>query len=103
MAEPSLHVLENPAGAVAELLAEAARAGQSIVLTGGSVGPLYEAAAALEPDWSSASVWWGDDRCVPPDDERSNYALAKKTLLDRLEGEPEVHRIRTELQPADAA
>src|SRR5438034_1171475 len=103
MSDATLHVLENPAAAVAELLAEAARQGDAIVLTGGSVGPAYEAAAALEPDWSDASVWWGDERCVPPDDERSNYGLAKRTLLDRLEREPDVHRIRGELQPADAA
>jgi 6-phosphogluconolactonase len=41
---------------------------------------------------------------VPPDDERSNYRLARTTLLDRLSVQPaEVHRIRGELQPADAA
>jgi len=35
---------------------------------------------------------------VPPDDERSNYILVKRTLLDRLERQPtEVHRIRGEL------
>jgi 6-phosphogluconolactonase len=103
MSEPALHVVDDPVSEVARLLAEAARRGESIVLTGGSVGPLYEAAAALEPDWSRASVWWGDERCVPPDDERSNYGLAKSTLLDRLHAQPEVHRIRGELQPADAA
>jgi 6-phosphogluconolactonase len=41
---------------------------------------------------------------VPPDDERSNYRLAKETLLDRIEDPPrEVHRIRGELPPAEAA
>src|SRR5260221_6721064 len=104
MTEPRLHVLDDPAGAVGDLLAEAARRGESIVLTGGSTpGKAYERAAALEPDWSSASVWWGDERCVPPDDERSNYGLAKRTLLDSLERGPAVHRIRGELDPADAA
>jgi len=99
-----LHVEGEPARRVGELLAAAARDGQTIVLTGGtSVGRAYEHAAALEPDWSKASVWWGDERCVPPDDERSNYLLAKRTLLDRLDNEPDVHRIRGELQPADAA
>jgi 6-phosphogluconolactonase len=99
-----LHVEDEPARRVGELLAAAARDGQTIVLTGGgSVGNAYEHAAALEPDWSEASVWWGDERCVPPDDERSNYLLAKRTLLDRLDDEPDVHRIRGELQPADAA
>ena len=38
----------------------------------------YELAAELEPDWSGAHVWLGDERCVPPDDERSNYRLAKR-------------------------
>jgi 6-phosphogluconolactonase len=104
MSDPRLHVLDDPAGAVAELLAEAASRGETIVLTGGStVGAAYERAAALQPDWSEASIWWSDERCVPPDDELSNYGLVKRTLLDRLEREPDVHRIRGELQPADAA
>ena len=104
MTDAALHVDDDPARRVGELLAAAAAAEQTIVLTGGtSVGAAYELAAALEPDWSKASVWWGDERCVPPDDERSNYLLAKRTLLDRLEHEPDVHRIRGELQPADAA
>jgi len=102
--DAALHVDDEPARRVGELLAAAARSEETIVLTGGtSVGAAYEIAAALEPDWGKASVWWGDERCVPPDDERSNYLLAKRTLLDRLEGEPDVHRIRGELQPADAA
>src|SRR5581483_4076983 len=97
-------VLDDPAPAVGGLLAHAASLGQTIVLTGGStVGKAYERAASLEPDWSSVSLWWGDERCVPPEDELSNYGLAKRTLLDRLGGEPDVHRIRGELQPADAA
>jgi len=48
-------------------------------------------------------VWWGDERCVPPEDERSNYLLVKKTLLERIEGQPEVRRIRGELGGAAAA
>jgi len=104
VSEASVHVEAEPARRVAELLAAAAAAGEEIALTGGgSVAPAYELAAELQPDWSNASVWWGDERCVPPDDERSNYLLAKRTLLDRLERQPDVHRIRGELQPADAA
>ena len=96
---------ETAARHVAELLAEAARAGREIVLTGGSTpGRAYELAAELEPDWSAAGVWWGDERCVPPDDERSNFGLARRTLLERLDGQPaRVHRIRGEDQPAVAA
>jgi 6-phosphogluconolactonase len=102
---PELHVSADPARVVAELLADLATRGGSIVLTGGSTpAHSYRLAAALEPDWGRVAVWWGDERCVPPDDERSNYRLAAETLLDRLETPPaEVHRIRGELAPEQAA
>jgi len=102
---PDLQVVADPAAEVARLLAEQARRGGSIVLTGGSTpGRAYEQAAALEPDWNAVELWWGDERCVPPEDERSNYRVAKETLLDRLAAQPRaVHRIQGELQPADAA
>ena len=91
--------------AAAELLVAAARAGEHLALSGGGApGHAFELAAELEPDWSSARLWWGDERCVPPDDERSNYLLAKHTLLDRLDRQPaEVHRIRGELGGEAAA
>src|SRR4051794_41807702 len=96
---------EQAARLAAERLAEQARAGGHMVLTGGSTPRLaYELAAMLEPDWSRVELWWGDERCVPPDDERSNYGLAKKTLLDRLQAKPKrVHRIRGEDEPPAAA
>jgi 6-phosphogluconolactonase len=103
-----LVVLDSPdaaASAVADELAAAARAGLSIVLTGGkSPGRAYELAAAREPDWSRATLWWGDERCVPPDDERSNFRLAREKLLDRVAVQPrEVHRIRGEAGAEAAA
>jgi 6-phosphogluconolactonase len=104
MTEPQLSVLDDPAAAVGALLAEAAGAGASIVLTGGrSVGRAYELAAAHNDNWRAASVWWGDERCVPPGDELSNFGLARRTLLDRLHRLPTIHRIRGELPPAAAA
>ena len=89
---------EEAASAVADELAAAGRAGLSIVLTGGqSPGRAYELAAEREPDWSRAALWWGDERCVPPDDERSNFRLAREKLLDNVAAQPrEVHRIRGE-------
>ena len=90
-------VAEHPAQVVAERLAAAARLGGHIVLTGGSTPRLaYEHAARLEPDWSATELWWSDERCVPPDDERSNYGMAKTALLDRVTL-GKVHRIRGEL------
>ncbi len=104
MSEPQFHVADDPAADVAELLADQARRGGSIVLTGGSSpGRAYELAAELEPDWSRAQAWWGDERCVPPEDERSNFGLAKRSLFDRLAAPPELHRIQGELPPAEAA
>jgi 6-phosphogluconolactonase len=105
MSEPRLHVVDDPAREVGAMLAQRALTGETIALTGGSTAAkAYEQAASLEwsRDWSATSVWWSDERCVPPDDERSNYGLAKRTLFDRLEFRPEVHRIRGEL-PASAA
>src|SRR5207245_905138 len=64
---------------------------------GGTPGRAYELAAALEPDWSRAQVWFGDERAVPPEHLDANYRLVREHLLDRLEEQPEVHRIRGEL------
>ena len=95
---------EATAEAAADRLADAARTGLEIALTGGSTPRhAYELAALREPDWSGAGAWWGDERCVPPEDERSNYRLARESLLDRLSRPPRVHRIRGELDPAEAA
>ena len=100
--EIELVVAEDAAAAAqlaAERLAHAARAGGHVVLTGGSTPRrAYELAAGLEPDWSHVELWWSDERCVPPDDERSNYGMAEAALLDRLASAPAaVHRMRGEL------
>jgi 6-phosphogluconolactonase len=87
------------------LLADAARAGGHIALSGGKT-PEYahHVAAKQQPDWSRVEVWWGDERCVPPDDDRSNYGMAKRTLLEKLDVPPaDVHRIRGEADPGEAA
>lgn len=96
---------EEAARLVAERLAEQARAGGSIVLTGGSTPRrAYELAAEAEPDWGRVELWWGDERCVPPDDERSNYGMAKEALLNRLGRAPAaLHRMRGELGRAAGA
>ena len=101
-----LRVVEDPAAEVARLLTEAARAGQHVVLTGGSTpGRAYELAAQAGEDWSRATIWWGDERCVPPGDERSNYKLAHDTLLARLPeaGRPQAVRMEGERGPQAGA
>ena len=96
---------EEVAAVVGDELAGAARSGGAVVLTGGRTpGRAYQLAAELEPDWSAATLWWGDERCVPPEDELSNFRLARENLLDRIEAPPrEVQRIRGELGAVEAA
>ena len=102
MSDVEITVAEDAAAAamlVAERLAEQARAGGSVVLTGGSTPRhAYEIAAELESDWRKVELWWLDERCVPPDDQQSNYGMAKAALLDRLQGAPAaIHRMQGEL------
>jgi 6-phosphogluconolactonase len=96
---------QEAAGVVAERLVRAARDGGNVVLTGGQTPKFaYEQAAKQESDWSRTALWWGDERCVPPDDENSNYGMAKQALLDSLERWPNaVHRIKGELGKERAA
>ena len=88
----------------AEAIAKAAAVGGHIALSGGSTpGPAYKTASQVEPDWRRTELWFADERCVGPRDERSNYRLVRERLLDRLERKPRVeHRIRGEL-PAERA
>jgi 6-phosphogluconolactonase len=98
-----IHISPDPARECAELLSAAAALGGQIVLTGGSTPrAAYEQAAAA--DWSRATVWFTDERCVAPADERSNYRMVKEALLDPLEDRaPHVNRIQGELGPGAGA
>jgi 6-phosphogluconolactonase len=80
-----------------------------VALSGGSTPIALHALLAASPyrervAWDRVQFYWGDDRCVPPDDEQSNYRMARETLLEPL-GIPasQIHRMRTELPPPEAA
>jgi 6-phosphogluconolactonase len=97
-----LEILDDPAEAVAELLLEAAEAGGHVVLTGGtSPRRAYELAA--RGDWDGATVWYGDERCVPETHEWSNHGMAEAALLSKLDPRPEVMRMEGELGPERGA
>jgi 6-phosphogluconolactonase len=104
-------VLDAAAERLVAAAAEAkARSGRfALALSGGSTPHGLYRRLAAEPyrsriEWSSLHVFWGDERCVPPDDEASNYRMAREVLLDRVPIPPEqVHRIRGESEPGDAA
>jgi 6-phosphogluconolactonase len=75
---------------------------------GGTPKPIYarlaEGGYTERIDWSRVHIFFGDERCVPPDDPRSNYRMAREALLDHVPLPPaNVHRIRGEDDPALAA
>ena len=95
-----IRVSDNPAEEAAQLLAGAAG---HLALTGGSTPRIaYERTADLRDDWSGVDFWFTDERCVPPEHEHSNFGMADRALLSRVEGAT-VHRMRGELGPEDGA
>jgi 6-phosphogluconolactonase len=81
----------------------AARGTASIALAGGNTPrSIYEKLAMLPVAWDRVHVYFGDERCVPPDDPSSNYRMAREALLDRVAA-PNVHRMpaqRADLEQA---
>ncbi|MDQ3820554.1 MAG: 6-phosphogluconolactonase [Acidobacteriota bacterium] len=97
---------EEVARAAADRFVEIARAAVgargrfSVALSGGSTPKrAYELLASTEYrdkiDWAKAHIFFGDERCVPPDDAESNYRMANEAMLSRvaLPGR-NVHRIQ---------
>ncbi len=81
----------------------------AVALAGGSTPrAMYTLLAtgefASRVDWTRVHIFWGDERCVPPDHPDSNYRTARKALLDYIPVPPDqVHRIQGEIEPALAA
>ena len=101
-----IRVEENPAATVAEMLVEAAERGSHIVLTGGSTPKLaYETAAAFSANWNGSTIWFSDERCVPPESGLSNFRMATDALLGRImrDQRPAVMRMEGELGHEAAA
>src|SRR5439155_23222102 len=86
-----------------------ARGRFSLVLSGGSTPRDLHLRLASPPlvnqiAWSRVHIFFGDERCVLPADERSNFRMADETLLSTVPiPEDQIHRMRGELPPADAA
>lgn len=81
----------------------------SLFLSGGSTPKaLYQLLASdtwkNAFDWKSVELYFGDERCVPPDSELSNYRMARETLIDRVPIPAEnVFRMKGEIDPEQAA
>lgn len=71
---------------------------------GGTPERTYELLVDAVKDWDAVEVWFADERCVPPQDEQSNYRMAARRLLDRLASPPRaIHRMQGELGPQEGA
>ncbi len=110
--------LEALSGAAADELIElartaiAARGRFHVALSGGSTPRRLFQVLAARPDalpWGQVELWWGDERCVPPDHADSNFGMAQAALIEPLRrhglgaGEARVHRIHGELDPGGSA
>ena len=80
----------------------------TVSLSGGSTPTLlFEILAkdfADKIDWSRVHFFWGDERCVAPDDPQSNYGVCKSLLLDHVSiPEANIHRVIGESDPESEA
>jgi 6-phosphogluconolactonase len=117
MSEPKIVVLDDAQALYNHAAEEIAHfAGEAIcihgefkiALSGGSTPAAVYALLAskfqLSVDWKEVQFFWGDERCVPPSDKLSNYAMADRTMLSKLGLRPsQVHRMQGELEPEAAA
>lgn len=108
--ESGAELVEQAAARIAGLVrdAVAARGRCSLALAGGDTPrPVYERLARMgeaEVPWSRLHLYFGDERCVPPDDTDSNFRMVREALLDRAPIDAaQVHRMAGELDPEVAA
>jgi 6-phosphogluconolactonase len=80
-----------------------------VALSGGSTPRAVHERLTRTPhrkgiDWKRVIFFFGDERCVPPDSDRSNYRMARETLFEPLGiSEERIHRMRGEAPPKEAA
>jgi 6-phosphogluconolactonase len=81
------HLFEEVVGATLDRGAGSAAGPSTFTcgLTGGSTALIFLGALReADVDWSRITLYWGDERAVPPDHPDSNYGLAERLLLSPL-------------------
>jgi len=95
--------------ALASQEAAAARGRFAVALSGGATPrALYKLLArqqfSQKIPWRRTHLYWGDERCVPPDDPESNYGMAREAFIRHVPiAADNVHRLRGEELPEEAA
>ena len=92
-------IVEDLAAAFADVFLEVAP--RAVSLAGGNTPRrCYEHLASLEYRWNEVDVFFGDERCVPPEHPDSNFRMASDALLSRIPARG--HRMRGEFCDAAA-
>ena len=105
------NLIDSAASYITALAVKAIREGGrfTLALSGGNTPrPIYERLAETpyveHINWAQVHIFFGDERCVAPEDERSNYHMARAALLDRVPlVASNIHRIHGEESPEKAA
>jgi 6-phosphogluconolactonase len=107
----NIEVLSRAAAAIFVEQAAQSIAGRNrflVALNGGNTPALLFQLLAADfgdkVDWNKVHVFWGDERCVLPDDPGSSYGQARDLLLSRVPiPDSNIHRIQGELGPVEAS
>ncbi len=112
--EPVIEILNNPeqlAESVAKEFLQIVRLAYNthkklnVVLSGGSTPKMLlerisKPRFSNQVGWDFVNLFWGDERCVPPDDPESNYGMTRETLIKKISiPERNVYRIKGERDP----
>ena len=97
-------VIKALAREIVKIFQESPQKTYHIVLSGGSTPKeLYVLLAEKYSDtipWKRIHFWWSDERCVPPDNDDSNFKMANDVLFSKVPVDPEnIHRIKGENPP----
>jgi 6-phosphogluconolactonase len=112
--KPEIVVLPDPAALAREATDRVVALARSAIATGGrftvalsggsTPKALYEQLVSQPIAWKQVHIFWGDERCVPPDHPDSNYGMAQRALLSHIDIPAQnVHRLKGEIDPTQAA
>ena len=101
---------EKFAGEFVEMIAESAKMKlyMTVALSGGSTPELLFSVLgdrySESVPWEYVHFFWGDERCVAPDDKESNYGMTRRKLFEKINiPSINIHRIKGEDEPEKEA
>jgi 6-phosphogluconolactonase len=91
---------------LSDLISQSANGNFNITLSGGStpkkIFDIISSKYTSYFDWRNINLWWGDERCVPPDDPESNYGMTERRLISKIDiPEQNIFRIFGENDPGE--